>query len=464
MKNPWIIPVATLVVGAAGGYISGKNTESSGKAGIEETSLRTRSSRSESTPAETSKKAPRPATTEQIARMPGNSNRIQALLEHYASLTPEQLAEEAGKLDNLPMNERLMASFLLFGRWAEVDPTAAMAFSNTMGMAGGFVRPTILQSWASVDPANAAKYYSLNPREFAMMDMMGGRGPMGGQGASSIIATEWARQDPAAALAWAGSLAAGKGQAMTAVVSEVAKTDPKRAAEMLASMDPADKPGAYRSVAEQYGAVDFTSAQAWIHTLPVDDQAEALASAISGLSNTDPAQAALQVKSMAAGDAKDRVIADIVGDMSKNDPQAAADFLKQQDSEKALQDGMRPLMQQWVAKDPVAALAFVKSYPEGPARDSATQAYVWTNTTSNPSDLVKLAGSIGDEGDRNRTTSIAYMRWMREDPEAAKVSIEASTTLSDEAKQRIIEGRGGWGGGGPGGGRRGQGGGNRGGN
>ena len=127
--------------------------------------------------------------------MPGNSNRTQALLDFYAGLTPEQLAEEAGKLESLPMNERMLASFLLFGRWAEVDPTAAMAFSSTMGMAGGFVRPTILQSWASVDPVNAAKYFAANPREFAMMDMMGG------QGASSIIASEWARQDPAAALA-----------------------------------------------------------------------------------------------------------------------------------------------------------------------------------------------------------------------------------------------------------------------
>ncbi len=464
MKSPWIVPVAALVVGAAGGYISGKNTDAGGKsAAIEETALRTRSSSRPEASGEATKKSSRASNPEQIAKLPGNSNRIQAMLEFYAGLTPEQLAEEAGKLENLPMNERLMASFLLFGRWAEVDPTAAMAFSNTMGMAGGFVRPTILQSWASVDPANAAKYYSQNPREFAMMDMMGGggRGPMGGQGASSIIASEWARQDPAAALAWASSLAAGKGQAMTAVVGEVAKTDPKKAAEMLATMDAADKPGAYRTVAEQYGALDFSAAQAWVRTLPAEDQAEALASAIGGLSNTDPNLAAIQVKTMEAGDAKDRLIGDIAGDLAKTDPQAAAAFLKGQDSEKALQDGMRPLMQQWVAKDAASALAYVNSYEAGPVRDSAAQAYVWTNTTSTPSDLVKLAETISDEGDRNRTTGMAYMRWMREDPTAAKAAVEASS-LPDDAKQRITEGRGMWGGG-PGGGRR-AGGGNRGGN
>jgi hypothetical protein len=41
------------------------------------------------------------------------------------------------KLENLPINERIMASILLFGRWAETDPLAAMAYSDKMGMAAG---------------------------------------------------------------------------------------------------------------------------------------------------------------------------------------------------------------------------------------------------------------------------------------------------------------------------------------
>ncbi len=450
MKNPWIVPVAALVVGAAGGYISGKNTESAGKtAAVEESSQRTRSSgRSDAGGEASSKKASHVARPDQIAKMPGNSNRVQALLEFYAGLTPEQLAEEAGKLESLPMTERMVASFLLFGRWAEVDPTAAMAFSNTMGMAGGFVRPTILQSWASVDPANAAKYYGQNPREFAMMDMMGGRGggPMGGQGASSIIASEWARQDPAAALAWANSLTNGKGQAMSAVVSEVAKTDPKKAAEMLASMDPADRPGAYRSVAAQYGALDFSSAQSWIHTLPAEDQAAALASAIGGLSGTDPAKAALELKSMEAGDSKDRAVEVVVGDLAKKDPQAAAEFLKSQASENALRGGMRPLMQQWAVQNPAAALAFINSYDAGPVRDSAAQSYVWSNNTSKPSEIIKVAESITDEGDRNRSVGVTAMRWMAEDPAAAKAYIQASTSIPADSKERLLSGGGMWGG------------------
>ncbi|GAA5121652.1 hypothetical protein JIN84_01015 [Luteolibacter yonseiensis] len=457
MKNSWIIPVATLAVGAVGGYISGKGSESGGQAQAPEaSSARTRSSnRPESSATSETVKKTRALTAEQIARMPGNSSRIQALLGFYEGLSAEQLAEEATKLDSLPMNERIMASILLFGRWAEVDPTAAMTFSNTMGFAGGFVRPTILQSWASVDPANAAKYYAENPREFAMMGMGGRGGPMGGgQDGASIIAAEWARQDPAAALAWASSLTNGKGDAMNSVITEMAKTDPRKAAGMISQMDPDDQAAAYRSVAAQYGALDFTEAQNWIRTLPADDQAAALASAIGGLSNTDPAAAAKQLASMPEGDARDRATNDVIGDLARVDPQAAADFLKLQESDRAQRDGMRELIPIWTSQNPAAASSYISSLPQGPTRDSAIGPYVWSNNTSPPKDLIALAESMEDDGDRERTVGVAYMRWMREDATAAKASIAASTVLSDEAKERLSNGGGMWGGG-PGRGRRG---------
>jgi hypothetical protein len=452
MKNPLILPVATLVIGAAGGYIVAKsvNVASSDKAVMSEESVtRVRStSRTEtSTSAELSKKAPnRAMSSEEISRMPRNTNRIQALLDFYGTLSADELAEEAKKLEGLPLGERISTSILLFGRWAEVDPTAAMAFSNTMGMAGGFVRPTILQNWASVDPAGSAKYLADNPREFAMMDMMGGRGGRGGQSASSIIASEWARQDPSAALAWANSLTSGKEGALSAVIGEMAKTDPAKAAELLAKMNPQDRVGAYTAVATEYGASNFAAAEAWVRTLPPENQAEALAAVIRGLSKTDPVAAATKVASMEAGNQKDRLIPNIVENYARINPQAAATFLKNQQNENVQSDSMRQLMPFLVAKDPVAAYAYANSYPDGKARDSAIQSYIWANNKANPADLFIAAETITDEGDRNRAAGVAAMRWLNEDPEAAKKGIAASTALSDETKQRISEGRGAWGG------------------
>jgi hypothetical protein len=456
MKNPWFLPVATLLVGAAGGFLSGRNTSSSGdsNASPDHAALKTRSSsRGDASLADSAPRhsSQRGANLNDIVRLPGSNNRIQALMDFYAGLTPGQLEDEARKLETLPMNERMMASWLLFGRWGETDPIAAMNFAKTMGFASAFVRPNILQSWASTDPAGAAKYHAANPREFASMGMMGGgRGPMGGQGATSLIAAEWAKQDPAAALEWANTLTTDKGDALESILGEVAKTDPKRAAEMLATLS-GDLAGAYRTIASNYGASDFSAAQAWIRTLPADQQARALASAIGGLSTTDPVAASNHALAMEPGESRDRVVDDVVEGLVRVNPQLAADFLRKQDSEEALRDGMRELMPAWVAQNPTAALAFANSYQPGPVRDSAIQSYLWSNSSAAPSDLIAVAETITDEGDRSRSVAMTAMRWMREDETGARTYIQQTAAIPDEAKQRILEGRDFFGGRRPGG-------------
>ena len=174
--------------------------------------------------------------------------------------------------------------------------------------------------------------------------------------------------------------------------------------------------------------------------MPVDDQAAALASAISGLAKNDPQTAAKQVALMAAGDAKDDAISEVVSSLAKLDPVAAAEFLKTQGSDSAQKDSMRDLMPAWVAQDSAAALTYASSLPQGDVQDSALQSYVWSNSSANPSDLVSVAESISDEGDRNRTLGLTVSRWMFEDATAAKTYIEQSTTLSDDVKERILSG------------------------
>lgn len=467
MKNPWILPAAALLIGGAGGFLAGKNGSSSTTTASESTSVTSRSSRaSASAGSENSRAAGRAKSIEDIRTKPGQLGRIQALLDFYQNLDPTQLEAEAAKLENLPINERIMASILLFGRWAETDPIAAMAYSDKMGMAGMFAKPTILQGWASTDPENAAKYFAEHPREFAMMGMgpMGG-GRNGGSGAS-VIAAEWAKSNPEAALAWAQTLKGNdKDQAMTSVVRELAMTNPQKAVQLASTMEGDAKTNAYESIASQWGAKNFTEAEAWIKTLPADQQDAAMASAIRSLANQDPQTASTKIAAMADGDAKNRAISEVVDSWSRENPKAAAAWLSSQNTE-ASGRAMRDLMGNWARQDDAGALSYLNSQPAGEARDQATQAYVWSNRSADPKSVVSLAETITDEGDRQRAVGVAYMQWMQSDPEAAKASIESSTTISDEAKQRLQEGggRGGFGGGRGGfGGGGNRGGGNRGG-
>jgi hypothetical protein len=60
---------------------------------------------------------------------------------------------------------------------------------------------------------------------------------------------------------------------------------------------------------------------------------------------------------------------------------------------------------------------------------------------------MQLAESITDERARERSVGVAAMRWMQEDREAATSYLLQSTALGEQAKQRLIDGRGFWGGG-----------------
>jgi len=215
---------------------------------------------------------------------------------------------------------------------------------------------------------------------------------------------------------------------------------------MIRGLSGVDLGEAYRSVATSYGARNFDEAQAWIRTLPADQQADALAAAIAGLSQNDPAAAAAQIAMMQDGAAKNEAAARVIGDWARTDPAAAANLLKQQSDEQAQRDGMRQLMPAWVNQDPAAALQFANSYEPGPVRDSALQSYVWSNQTAAPSELARVAESIGDDGDRSRAVGVAAARWMRESPDDARAFIEQTESLSDGAKDRILDGRGMWGG------------------
>lgn len=442
MNQSAILIAAALAFGVGGGYIIGNNTAGGGgRDDAAQSSARPVGPRFEGG-LSGSRLAPRGESKrrysgfDEINRLPGTSNRLQALVQYYQGLTPQQLEDEANKLEELPMGERIMASMLLFSRWGEVDAYSALDYSGSLGFAGMMVRPNVLQSWASVDPASAAKYFEDNPRQFMMMG--GGRGPFAGASASGMIAGEWAKQDPDAAIAWANGLEQGKDGALASVIGEVAREDPKKAASMLGNIDPEAAGASYRAIAESYGAKDFAAAQSWISTLPADQQASAMAAAISGLARTDPTAAALQAAAMQEGSSKDRAVREVVGAIAADDPAKAAEFLSQNGSQDAQEESMRDLMPAWVSKDPNAALNYAMSMEEGNTRDRALSSYVWSNQQASPAELVKVAENISSERSRSRTVGWMASRWMREDEQAAKAYIESTESITERTREHIL--------------------------
>jgi len=452
MKTNVLIPGVALAIGLGVGFGVGKSEGPQTGQSASQANIRTRAGSRAGADMEAESGRDRKARTlDEIYNKPGQSNRIQALLDLYSGLGPDEFAAEAEKLDGLPFNERILASVLLFGKWAEVDPTSAMAFTDTMGFTGAFVRPTVLQGWASTDPVNAAKYYTDNPAQFAMMNMMGGRGGRGGMGAQGpgeIIAGEWAKQDPSAAMAWAAGLKTNSGAAMTSVISQVAKTDPAKAAEMVGGMAADAQRGAYETIAQQWGAKNFTEAQAWANGLPEEQRAAAMSSAIKGLAQGSPELAAAEIGKMTDGDAIRDAVPTVAKNYARSDVRGSMDWLNSLENDDAKRDSMSEVMPIWAAADSTAALDFVKSQTSVEVKDRAAETYVWSNRTSPPAQLAEVAGMISDEGDRNRATGIVAARWMQEDKAGATEFINGSTAIPDDMKERLLSGQPMWGGGG----------------
>lgn len=447
MKTTLLIPGAALAIGLGVGFGIGKSGDATeaDSAAIEASMRTSKSDRGGMDSPRGSKNEKKARSLDEIYRQPGQSNRVQSLLDFYSNLGPGEFSAEADKLEALPFNERILAGVLLFGKWAEVDPTAAMAYTDTMGFGGALVRPTVLQGWASTDPVNAAKYYTENPAQFAMMNMMGGgRGGMGAQGPAEIIAGEWAKQDPTAALAWASALPNNSSAAMSTVISEVAKSDPMKAATMVGGMAEGARGQAYESIAKQWAQKDFSEAASWVAGLPESERAGAMSAAIEGLAISNPALAATELGKMTDLEARADVAPIVAKNYARTDVQGSMNWLNTLDDE-AKRESMREVMPIWAASDSAAALNFIKSQTAPKVKDRAAESYIWSNRSTPPAQLVEVAGMISDEGDRSRATGVLAARWMQEDKAAATDYINSTDSIPAEMKERLLSGQSMWG-------------------
>lgn len=448
MKNPWFIPVVTLAVGAASGYLVGSGSESTAAPAAESKTPTTRTERrsGKSGGANSTVTRGRARNMDEIYRAPSQVSRVQSLIDYYGKLNADQFAAEADKLESLPSTDRIIAAYLLFAKWAEVAPNEAMAHTDKMGFTGMFVKPTVLQSWASTDPENAAAYYAKNPREFAMMgamEMGGGRGGRGGGSASSIIAGEWAKQDPEGAMAWAKTLKGGDSRAaMSGVVEQLAKQDPQKAAAMVAGLEEGQRGDANATIAREWAAKDWGKTESWINGLPADQRDEALSSALRGLAASDPELAATKFPGLPEGRSRDQAANVIAQGLGKTNPQAGINWVMANGSADAQQEAIRPLMMTYSRTNDAGAQALLHSMPAGEVRDRAASTYVFSNMSSNPKAVISVAETIVDERTRERTLQMSAARWVAEDRTAAEQYIQSSQAFDAETKQRLLSGEG----------------------
>ena len=444
MNHLIAIAGASLLVGGAIGYLAGNQagsddgplSEAQAREGTR-TVLSDRRIRDRQSSSGSGAISDRPRSLEEVVNTPGQTARLQALVDLYSGLTREEFPAEADKLEDLPFTERILNAYVLFAAWAELAPYDAFEHANTkMGRTGSFVRPTILQSWAASDPRAAADYYQANKSDFAMMGMRGR-----GRGASGVgtIAGEWAKQDPEGALAWAKSLEGSEqADASVKVLSQIASADPARAAELATGLKGRALADVNRTIASEWAKSDWNRAENFIDTLPTDQKGEALGAAVEALAGDDPSLAASKALEIPEGEARNEAIETVAETMAREQPAAAAEWVASHGTEETQREAMRDIVSNWVSQDPNSAKDWVLSRPDGPVRDAAVSSFVMSDSKGPPAQNVKLAESITDERSRGWAVGMATMRWMGEDREAAINYLQTSEVIDDRMRQRIL--------------------------
>lgn len=155
---------------------------------------------------------------------------------------------------------------------------------------------------------------------------------------------DWAAKDAEGALAAAMKLPEGdeRNQALAAVCSGLAQTDPADAVKMAKNLHLDEQPGAImENLVQQWAATDLSSALDWANSQPASGQHDGFTMRIAYvMSKTDPADAAnLVVNQIPPGPAQDEAVMTVLN--------------------------------QWANQNLVAATVWVKGFPEGPLQERA---------------------------------------------------------------------------------------------
>ena len=349
-----------------------------------------------------------PASLADILRIPGDFAQTVALYQLASRRNAagiEQLLDEAGSLDQA--SERAATS-ILYARYADLDPAAALRHIQERGDGAERWLGTVFHAWARRDLDAALRHaetLTAHQRTIAGAAILRARDdlpqeswldfatPLTPQGAISGAVVQLATDAGIAAdptQAWEQALAQKAGQARLGALHQAAfawaATDPHAALEAIVAAD--EVPRRMRetlrgSVVSQWASSDPAAALAWATALP------------ASRSRTQLLGAAAYV-------------------WAQNDPRAAVAWAATQGNDELLQ---------WVAPayathHPEEAIDWIATLPSNKAAEAMGVVFS-TLSYNDPEATVRLLDGITDANARRAATHALAQAWGNLDPDAA---------------------------------------------
>ncbi|MDB4357789.1 hypothetical protein N9Z79_06975 [Akkermansiaceae bacterium] len=325
--------------------------------------------------------------------------RAEKFLEFVKNLSPDQyLAAVDSYREGGIENEQFGEYRMLLSAWAQVDPLQALDYAKE-NTGTNFARQTILSAWAKNDTEGAvawardnfdseAKGADANPWLVGVIE-----------GISSLDlgrATQLLEELP---------FSRGRGQALDAVFAEVTASGPENAKRWIASLsDEKLKSGAAGRLAGQLAKEDPRAAAEWATSMGPE------------------------ILKSSAGE--------IVQQWADNDLPAALSWVESQPEEIVASAGPSLVREMIQNENVVAASDWLANYEGNPAFDDSVKSLVWHSMGDEPALAADWIMRLSTEDDQRNTFHRMIGRWMSKD-EAGVVDYVNNNPVPEGIKQRV---------------------------
>jgi hypothetical protein len=354
----------------------------------------------------------------EIMALSDPGRRLETLMAHVTALP---LSDLPGAIENLRRTapdwdpEAKAALHFMLTRWAREDPEAALASLDQLGsrQRGDFAS-SVLSGIAAVNPDRATAWLA-DPAN-KLVDF-----PLMGHILAGTIGREWLRRDPEAALAWAAQLPdSQRGGAYTGILVTLAGTNPNRAAETAARLEPGEtRRNLLADIGESWARTDPQAALTWVQSLSPEDRPAALRDSMASWAASDPAAAARHVAELPPDQVNAAVLKAVAEPWTVKAPQAAAAWVWEQPASAARNDAMGGVIWNWTRQNPTEASQWVRDQPASPVRDSAIAGLAIATFDGDPAAALTWADSMNDPKKREESVSVGLREWLKRDAAAA---------------------------------------------
>ncbi|RYD21090.1 MAG: hypothetical protein EOP88_12680 [Verrucomicrobiaceae bacterium] len=321
-----------------------------------------------------------------LVRINDAFERQRALMDLIDSLGPNEfaaMADQFRELDHLG-DSRGEYDLLLRG-WAKADPMGAMTYAAENPQRGA--RSTILQTWAGNDPGAAERWATENfdgeganpfmpavirgiaANDLAKASELAIAMPQSRERAEAVDAITRAlfMQGPEAAMAYPATITgddALKGGFVATIADRMARKDPEKTAQWLASMDEGPiQARAARGVAEALARTDAQNAASWVRKLKPEAQAEAARGVIPIMSGSDIAGTARWVSGLAGTPNYDSVVEEFVWSCNTRAPEQSAAWIQGVSDPNQQRRLFHRMLGEWSQRDANAVRQWIAANP-----------------------------------------------------------------------------------------------------